>query len=75
MLTDIAQKAFSSAAGLSSTDLSLFIRTVLLAGFIIWAAWCVLELMKYYKTQPSSNIANLLKDYVQLFVLVSVVIA
>ncbi len=67
--------AFASAAGVTPTILSVAIRTALLVGFFIWSAWCVLEVMKFYKTQPSESLGNLLKDYAKIFFLVSVVIA
>ena len=68
-------EAFAAAAGILPTDLSILIRTALLAGFFIWSAWCVLEVMKYYKSHPTESIASLLKDYARIFFLVSVVIA
>lgn len=68
-------EAFTSAAGLSPSDLSLFIRMILLAGFFIWSAWCVLEIMKFYKTHPSESIASLLKDYTRIFLLLSILIS
>jgi membrane protein DedA with SNARE-associated domain len=75
MLNDNALQAFSTAAGISAGNLSLFLRTSLLAGFFIWAAWTALALMKFHKKHNTDNIANLLGNYVQLFFLVSVVIA
>jgi hypothetical protein len=75
MQIDSALKAFSFSSGITASDLSLLIRTVLLASFIMWSAWCVLALMRYYKAHSHSSIANLLKDYVQLFILISIVIS
>lgn len=75
MNIDSALKAFSSSSGVSAPDLSLLIRTTLLAGFLIWAAWCVLELMKHYKSHDNTSVTALLKDYVQLFILISIVIS
>ncbi len=75
MLNDGALQAFSNAAGISADTLSIFIRTSLIGGFFLWSAWCALELFKHYKSQQDSNIAHLISKYVQLFFLVSVVIA
>ena len=75
MQIDGALKAFSLTAGISASGLSLLIRTAFLAGFFIWSAWCVLELMKHYKSHLHSSVGNLLKDYVQLFILISIVIS
>jgi hypothetical protein len=75
MQIDNALKAFSFSSGILASDLSLLIRTILLAAFLMWASWCVLALLKYYKTHAHSAIANLLKDYVQLFILISIVIS
>lgn len=66
--------AFAAGAGILPADLSLLIRTLLLAVFFIWSAWCVIELMKGAKTRHE-HVANLLKNYAQVFFLVSVVIA
>jgi len=74
MLSDSTLQAFSDAAGLSASHLSLSIRTCLLGSFLIWASWCALELMKNHKNHPSTTIVSLLGKYVQLFFLVSVVI-
>jgi hypothetical protein len=68
-------QAFAAAAGVSADSLSLFIRTSLLVGFFMWAAWCSLALMKYHKNRNGENIATLLSQYVQIFFLVSVVVA
>lgn len=68
-------EAFTAAAGISPLELSLLIRTALLACFFIWSAWCVLEIMKYYKSHPSESIGNLLMDYTKIFFLVTVVIS
>jgi hypothetical protein len=75
MLSDAALQAFSQAAGISAESLNLFIRTSLLVGFFMWASWCALELLKQHKTHQSENIASLLMKYVQVFFLVSIVIA
>jgi hypothetical protein len=75
MLNDNAIQAFSNAAGVPSETLSLFIRTSLMGGFFIWAAWCALELFKHYKNQQNDNISHLIGQYVQLFFLISVVTA
>ena len=75
MSNDDALKAFEQAAGITAFDLSLFIRTSLLAGFFLWAAWTALELMKYHKKANSENISVLLRNYIQLFILVTLVIA
>jgi hypothetical protein len=75
MPSDGTLSAFSTAAGISAENLSLFIRTGLLVGFFMWAAWCALELMKYHKVHHSDNIATLLNKYVQLFFLISIVVA
>ena len=75
MITDSALAAFKAAAGISTVSLSVFIRTSLLMGFLLWAAWCVLELMKYYQSQRSENISSLLLDYVKIFFLVSIVVS
>lgn len=68
-----ALKAFSKTAAISASELSLLIRMVLLAGFLLWSAWCVLELLKYYKHQPLFSVASLLKDYTKVFFLIAVV--
>jgi hypothetical protein len=75
MEIDSALKAFSFSAGISASDLSLLIRTIFLTSFLIWSAWCVLELMRHYKAHSHSSIANLIKDYVKLFILISIVIS
>ncbi|MEO8964499.1 MAG: DUF3262 family protein [Gammaproteobacteria bacterium] len=75
MRSDNTLHAFSQAAGISAENLSLFIRTTLLVGFFMWASWCALELMKYHKNHHSENVANLLGKYVQLFFLISIVVA
>jgi len=67
-------EAFENSAGISTSDLSLGIRTILLAGFFIWSAWCVLQLMKFHKEHSTQNIKQLLFNYVQLFFLVTIVI-
>lgn len=73
MLNDTVLQAFSDAAGISASHLSMFIRTCLLGGFLIWASWCALELMKYYKNHHSGNVVSLFSKYVQLFFLVSII--
>ena len=75
MLSDSALQAFSAAAGISAGHLSLSIRTCITSGFFIWAAWCALELMKFHKSTHGDNVASLISKYVQLFFLVSVVVA
>jgi uncharacterized protein with PQ loop repeat len=75
MSSSSSLQAFSAASGVSADSLSLCIRTSLLVGFFMWAAWCVLILMKYHKAHNSENISTLLTNYVQLFFLVSVVVA
>ncbi len=75
MLSDNALRAFSQASSISAIDLNLFIRTALLAGFFMWAAWCAIELMKYHKSHHNENVANLFRRYVQLFFLVSLVVS
>jgi hypothetical protein len=75
MLSDGALQAFSAVAGVSAGTLSLFIRTTLLVGFFMWASWCALELLKYHKNYHSENVASLLTKYIQLFFLISVVVA
>lgn len=67
--------AFSTAAGISGLDLSLFIRISILSSFLIWAAWCVLQVLKYYKSHPHVAIANLLGEYARIFFLVSLIVA
>lgn len=68
-------EAFAAAAGISASELSLLIRMAILAGFFIWSAWCLLEVMRFYKSHPTESISGLLKDYARIFFLVSVVIA
>lgn len=68
-------QAFSSAAGISAVDLSLAIRTFLLSGFLIWSAWCALELMRFHKEHYKENISRLFNQYTQLFFLISIVVA
>lgn len=75
MINEAAQKAFSQAASISMSHLSLSIRISLLVFFFIWASWCALALMKYHKSQNSENIAELLNQYVQIFFLLSIVVA
>lgn len=75
MLNNSPLQAFTQAAGISAESLSIFVRTSLLALFFMWAAWCSLELLKYHKVHRTENIANLLMKYIQVFFLVSVVIA
>jgi hypothetical protein len=75
MQIDDALKAFSSTSGISAFDLSLLIRTFFLAVFFIWSAWCVLELMQYYKKHSRAAIGDLLKNYVKIFILISIVIS
>ncbi len=75
MLSDSALQAFSHAAGLSAMSLSLCLRTAFLSGFFIWAAWCVLELMKHYKNHPHASLGDLFNHYIQLFFLISIVVA
>jgi hypothetical protein len=75
MQIDSALQAFSFGSGISASDFNMLIRTIVLAAFLMWGAWCVLALLKYYKAHSHSAIANLLKDYVQLFILVSIVIS
>lgn len=66
---------FTHATGVSPAYLSLLIRTTLLSSFLIWAAWCVLALFKYYKSHSSENISGLLSQYVELFFLISILSA
>lgn len=68
-------EAFAAAAGVSAGDLSLLIRIFFLASFFIWSAWCLLEVMRFYKSHPTESIGNLLKDYARVFVLVAIVIS
>ncbi|MCD6040308.1 MAG: hypothetical protein K0S27_1708 [Gammaproteobacteria bacterium] len=75
MLNDSTLQAFSDAAGISASGLSLSIRTCLLSSFLMWASWCALELMKYHKSHHDAHIVNLLSKYIQLFFLISVIIA
>jgi hypothetical protein len=75
MTNSSSLQAFATAAGISADNLSLFIRTSLLVFFFMWAAWCSLALMKYHKNHNGDNISTLLSNYVQLFFLVSVVVA
>ncbi len=75
MLSDSVLQAFSDSAGISASHLNLVTRTCLLSGFLIWASWCALELMKYYKSHHSGNVASLFGKYIQLFFLISVIIA
>lgn len=70
-----ALNAFNDAAGISGLDLSLLIRIFILSGFFIWAAWTVIELFKFHKTKTNENISSLLSNFIQLFFLVTVVIA
>lgn len=74
MQSDSSIDAFSAAAGIAPAELSLLIRTALLTGYFIWSAWCVLEVMKYYKAHVNESISRLLKDYISIFFLVSVMI-
>jgi hypothetical protein len=67
-------KSFADSAGISAVSLSIGIRTILLASFFIWAAWCVLQLMKFHKEHSRQNIKDLLLNYVQLFFLVTIMI-
>jgi hypothetical protein len=75
MQIDSALKAFADNASISPSVLSLLIRIGLLGAFFIWATWCVLELLKFYRNHPHASVANLLKDYVQVFILISIVIS
>ncbi len=75
MLNDTSLQAFYASSGISANALSLFIRTALLVGFLMWAAWCVLELLKYHKQHRNENISTLLSNYVQVFFLISIMIA
>ena len=75
MLNDNVFQAFSAASSVSANYLSLSIRTCLLSSFLMWAAWCALELMKHYKNHSTENIAGLLGKYVQLFFIISVAVA
>jgi len=75
MLDDDALNAFSNAADISASSLSIFIRTGLLALFFMWAAWVVLELMRDHKKDNNGQISTLLSQYIQLFFLVSILIA
>ncbi len=75
MQIDSALKAFADNASISPSVLSLLIRIGLLGAFFIWAAWCVLELLKFHKNHAHASVANLLKDYVQVFILISIVIS
>jgi len=75
MSNDNALEAFSQAAGISNVDLSLFIRTGLLVGFIMWSAWTALELLKFHKRNSQDNVSRLLSNYIQLFFLITMVIA
>ena len=67
--------AFASAAGISAFSLSMFIRTSLLVLFLMWAAWLVLELLRDHKNENHINISTLLNQYIQVFFLVSILIA
>lgn len=68
-------EAFSIAAGVTAHDFSLLIRIAILAGFLLWSTWCVLDVLKYYKSHPHESIASLFGSYIRIFFLVSVVIA
>ena len=70
-----ALDAFGDGAGISAIVLNLLLRIGLLSGFLIWAAWCVLKLMKYHSKHGSENVAELISDYVHLFFLVAVMAA
>lgn len=67
-------KSFADSAGITAASLSLGIRTILLAGFFIWSAWCVLQLMKFHKEHSHQNMTNLLIHYIQLFFLVTLMV-
>jgi hypothetical protein len=41
----------------------------------MWAAWTSLELLKYHKKNDSEKISALLNNYIQLFFLVTIIIA
>ncbi|MEO8402577.1 MAG: DUF3262 family protein [Gammaproteobacteria bacterium] len=49
MVTAVEMNAFSAAAGVSLNQISLLVRTILSAIFLLWAAWNVygqLQLMQ-----------------------------
>jgi hypothetical protein len=75
MAIDAALKAFSDSASISAPELSLFIRIGFLGAFFIWSAWCVLALLKFYRSHPHASVADLLKDYIHVFILISIVIS
>lgn len=66
---------FAEAAGIAPEYLSLIIRTVLLSSFFIWSAWCVMAIMSYYKHHRQDNLSHLFNDYIQLFFLISIMVA
>jgi hypothetical protein len=70
-----ALEAFSAAAGISADNVSIFVRTSVLILFFMWAAWTSLELLKYHKKNDSEKISALLNNYIQLFFLVTIIIA
>lgn len=74
MLSNEPLEAFAVASGITAGQLNISIRTGILLFFFLWAAWCVLRLMKHHKNHSSGSITDLLKDYVHVFFLISVVI-
>jgi hypothetical protein len=75
MQIDSALRAFSDSASISAGTLSNLIRITMLGLFFIWAAWCVLQLMQFYKQHLHASITSLLKDYVHVAILVTIVIS
>lgn len=74
-MSDDVLKAFANAAGISAFSLSIAIRTGLLVLFLMWAAWVVLELLRDHKKDHLAHVSTLLSQYIQVFFLVSILIA
>jgi hypothetical protein len=49
---------FKNSAGISAFDLSVLIRTVLCALFLIWAAWIVYGQIKMIEKQDFNHLSN-----------------
>jgi len=66
--------AFESGAGISAGEFSLLIRIGLLSVFLLWAAWCVLKLLKFYREHQAVSPFELMTEYVRVFFLVAIVV-
>lgn len=66
-----ALSAWEMAAGVSASEASLAIRTLLLAVIFIWAVWCVYGELHYYR-HHGVDLYDVLRKNLRVLLVVSV---